>query len=54
MYIIIDETEAHGENICLTIHLDFHDNMLLEGVQENWPLDNGDLEKIHKLYCLDS
>ena len=46
---------------CLTIHPDFRDNMLSEGVlkidvcrylEENWPLDDGDLEKIHKLYRL--
>ena len=37
------------------------DNMLSEAVlkidvchylEENWPLDDGDLEKIHELYCL--
>lgn len=56
--VLPDETEAHGEK-CLTIHPDFRDNMLSEGVlkidicrylEENWPLDDGDLEKIHKLY----
>ena len=40
---------------------DFRDNMLSECVlkidvcrylDENWPLDHGDLEKIHKLYFL--
>ena len=58
--VLLDQTEALGEE-CLTIHPDFRDNMLSEGVlkidvcrylEENWPLDDGDLEKIHKLYRL--
>ena len=58
--VLLDQTEALGEE-CLTIHPDFRDNMLSEGVlkidvcrylKENWPLDDGDLEKIHKLYRL--
>lgn len=58
--VLLDETEAHGEK-CLTCHPDFRDNMLSEGVlkidvcrylEENWPLDDEDLEKVHKLYRL--
>ena len=58
--VLLDQTEALGEE-CLTIHPDFRDNILSEGVlkidvcrylEENWPLDDGDLEKIHKLYRL--
>ena len=58
--VLLDQTEALGEE-CLTIHPDFRDNMLSEGVlkidvcrylEENWPLDDGDLEKIHKLHRL--
>ncbi|XP_028397463.1 uncharacterized protein LOC114535959 [Dendronephthya gigantea] len=58
--VLLDETEAQGEK-CLTLHPDFRDNMLSKGVlkidvcrylEENWPLDDGDLEKIHKLYRL--
>ena len=58
--VLLDQTEALGEE-CLTIHPDFRDNMLSEGVlkidvcrylEENWPLDDGYLEKIHKLYRL--
>ena len=58
--VLLDKTEAQGEK-CLTLHPDFRDNMLSEGVlkidvcrylEENWPLDDGDLENIHKLYRL--
>ena len=56
--MLLDQVEAHGDK-CLTKHPDFRDNMLLESVlkidvcrylEENWPLDDGDLEKVHKLY----
>ena len=52
--------KAHGDK-CLTKHPDFRDNMLSEGIlkidvcrylEENWPLDDADLEKVHKLYRL--
>ena len=42
-------------------HPDFRDNMLSESVlkidvcrhlEENWPLDDGDLEKVYKLHRL--
>ena len=55
-----DQVEAHGDK-CLTEHPDFRDNMLSESVlkidvcrylEENWPLVDGDLEKVHKLYRL--
>jgi hypothetical protein len=45
----------------LTTHPDFKDNMLSENVlkidvcrylEENWPLGDKDLERIHKLYRL--
>ena len=58
--MLLDQVEAHG-NKCLTKHPDFRDNMLSESVlkidvcrylEENWPLDDGDLEKVHKLYRL--
>ena len=58
--VLLDQTETQGEK-CLTTHPDFQDNMLSEGVlkidvccylEENWPLDDGDLERIHKLYRL--
>ena len=58
--VLLDETEAQVEK-CFTLHPDFQDNMLSEVVlkidvchylEENWPLDDGDLEKIHKLYHL--
>ena len=58
--VLLDQTEARGEE-CLTIHPDFRDSMLSEGVlkidvcrylEENWLLDDEDLEKIHKLYRL--
>ena len=48
--VLLDQTEALGEE-CLTIHPDFRDNILSEGVlkidvcsylEENWPLDDGD------------
>jgi hypothetical protein len=56
----LEQTESLGEK-CLTTHTDFQGNMPSEGVlkidvcrylEENWPLDDGDLEKIHKLYRL--
>ena len=43
----------------MTLHPDFQDNMLSESVlkidvcrylEENWPLDDKDLERVHKLY----
>jgi hypothetical protein len=58
--VLLEQTESLGEK-CLTTHTDFQENMLSEGVlkidvcrylEENWPLDDGDLEKIHKLYRL--
>ena len=58
--VLLDQTETQGEK-CLTTHPDFQDSMLSEGVlkidvccylEENWPLDDGDLERIHKLYRL--
>ena len=58
--MLLDQVEAHGDK-CLTKHPDFRDNMLSESVlkidvcrylEENWPLDDGDLEKVHKLYHL--
>ncbi|CAB4006882.1 Hypothetical predicted protein [Paramuricea clavata] len=57
---LLNQTEIQGEK-CLTTHPDFKDNMLSENVlkidvcrylQENWPLDDEDLERIHKLYRL--
>ena len=56
--MLLDQVEAHGD-ICLTKHPDFRDNMLSENVlkvdvcrylEENWPPDDGDLEKVHNLY----
>ena len=58
--MLLDQVEAHGDKF-LTKHPDFRDNMLSESVlkidvcrylEENWPLDDGDLEKVHKLYRL--
>jgi hypothetical protein len=58
--VLLEQTESLGEK-CLTTHTDFQENMLSERVlkidvcrylEENWPLDDGDLEKIHKLYRL--
>ena len=58
--VLLEQTESLGEK-CLTTHTDFQENMLSEGVlkidvcrylEENWPVDDGDLEKIHKLYRL--
>ena len=57
---LLDQVEAHGDK-CLTKQSDFRDNMLSEGVlkidvcrylEENWPLDDADLEKVHMLYRL--
>ena len=52
--VLLDQTETQGEK-CLTTHPDFQDSMLSEGVlkidvccyylEENWPLDDGDLER---------
>ena len=45
----------------MTAHEEFKANMLLEGIlkidvcwylEDNWPMDDEDLEKIHKLYRL--
>ena len=58
--VLLNQTESQG-NTCLTTHPEFVDNMLSETVlkidvsrylEENWPLDDGDLEKVHKLYRL--
>ena len=55
------KTEGKGLEKCLTQHTDFKANMLSEGVlkidvchylEDNWPLDDEDLDKIHKLYRL--
>ena len=57
---LLKEAETQGEK-CLTTHADFKANMLSEGVlkidvcrylEDNWPLDDEDLDKIHKLYRL--
>ena len=58
--VLLNQTESQG-NTCLTTHPEFIDNMLSETVlkidvsrylEETWPLDDGDLEKVHKLYRL--
>ncbi|XP_028415647.1 P2X purinoceptor 7-like [Dendronephthya gigantea] len=58
--VLLDKAEAQGEK-CLTAHPEFIDNMLSESVlkidvcqylEENWPLSDGDLERVHKLYRL--
>ncbi len=58
--VLLNQTESQG-NMCVTTHPEFVDNMLSETVlkidvsrylEENWPLDDGDLEKVHKLYRL--
>ncbi|XP_028412528.1 uncharacterized protein LOC114535412 [Dendronephthya gigantea] len=55
---LLTEAEAQGER-CLTTHSDFKANMLSEGVlkvdvcrylEDNWPLDDDDLGRMHKLY----
>ena len=57
---LLKEAETQGEK-CLTTHADFKAKMLSEGVlkidvchylEDNWPLDDEDLDKIHKLYRL--
>ncbi|XP_028415471.1 uncharacterized protein LOC114538490 [Dendronephthya gigantea] len=57
---LLNEVETLGEK-CLTAHSDFINNMLAEGVlkidvcrylEENWPVDDEDLERTHKLYRL--
>jgi U3 small nucleolar RNA-associated protein 14 len=54
---LLNEAETQGEKY-LTAHADFKTNMLSEGVlkidvcrylEDNWPLDDEDLGKIHKL-----
>ncbi|XP_046843376.1 uncharacterized protein LOC124437410 [Xenia sp. Carnegie-2017] len=56
----LGQTETQGVN-CLTTYQEFRDNMLSESVlkidvcrhlEENWPLSDEDLERIHKLYRL--
>ena len=58
--VLLDQIQAHDEK-CLTKHPDCRDNVLSEGVlkidvsryrEENWPLDDAGLEKLHKLYRL--
>ena len=58
--VLLDQVELQGEK-CLTGHSDFKDNMLSESVlkidvcqylEENYPLDDEDLERMHKLYRL--
>ena len=58
--MLLDELQEHGEE-CLTKHPDFRDNIISEIVlkidvcrylEENWPLDDGNPEKMHKLYRL--
>ena len=58
---LLKETEAQGGK-CLTTYADFEPNMLSEGVlkidvcrylEDNWPLDDEDLDKMHKLYFID-
>jgi hypothetical protein len=46
--VLLNQTESQG-NTCLTAHPGFIDNMLSETVLK---IDDGDLEKIHKLYRL--
>ena len=59
-YDLLDHCETQGHK-CVTLHPDFQDNMLPESVlkidvccylEENWPLDDQDLERVHKLYRL--
>ena len=54
---LLKEAESQGGK-CLTAHEEFKANMLSEGVleidvcrylEDNWPMDDEDLEKIHKL-----
>ena len=55
---LLGHCETQGQK-CVTLHPDFQDNMLSESVlkidvcrylEENWPLDDEDLERVHKLY----
>ena len=57
---LLNQAKALDER-CLTKHPDFNNNMLSETVlkmdvcrylEENWPVDDKDLEKLHKLYRL--
>ena len=57
---LLNKAETQGDK-CLTARADFKANMLSERVlkidvscylEDNWPLDDDDLEKIHKLYRL--
>ena len=57
---MLKEAEAQGGK-CLTTHADFDPNMLSEAVlkidicrylEDKWPLDDEDLDKMHKLYGL--
>ena len=57
---VLDHCETQGQK-CVTLHPDIQDNMLSESVlkidicrylEENWPLDDEDLERVHKLYRL--
>ena len=57
---LLKEAESQGGK-CLTAHKEFKANMLSEGVlkidvcrylEDNWPMDDEDLEKMHKLYRL--
>ena len=58
--VLLDHAELQGEK-CLTAHSDFKDNMLSESVlkidvcqylEENYPLDDEHLERMHKLHRL--
>ena len=55
---LLKEAETQGGK-CLTTHTEFQENMLSEEVlkidvfrylEDNWPLDDDDLDKLHKLY----
>ena len=57
---LLDHSETQGQK-CVTLHPDFQDNMLSESVlkidvcrylEENYPLDDEDLERVHRLYRL--
>ncbi|XP_028410290.1 uncharacterized protein LOC114532903 [Dendronephthya gigantea] len=58
--VLLNQTETQDKH-CVTTHREFNENMLSEGVlkvdvcrylEENWPLDDEDLERVHKLYRL--